>query len=1029
MKLKIITFILCCFSLVSAWSQTIITGTITDESEMPLMGVNIMVKGTKIGANSDFDGNYSISAKEGQILNFTYLGYETKEVTITSKKTLKIVLKESAAQLDEVVVVGYGQQKKESVLGAISQVKGTTLLESGTTNIINSLSSIAPGVNIIQSSGQPGEEAGEIYIRGQSDPLILVDGIEVVGGFNNIDTRDVENISILKDGAATAVYGIRGANGVIIITTKRGRIGKPQISFSSEVSRKNIATSPNVLNSYDAQRTLNQGILNDQNYGAGYTSEEDLAHFKSGEFPYLYPNTDWQDVLFKDYATSINSTFSIRGGNEFVKYYGSAGYVHEGDVVKTEQYHNYDPEYKFQKFTFRANLDFTLSKTTELKTSISNRLETRTKPSNSFASKPNFLGLYTSAPGGVVPVYPAEVMEQYPDPLFPGLTEDRFGFGPNPWAGVNNGGLNVSNKTVFNVDLELKQKLDIITEGLTFTLKYNYNSSYTTSKSTSFDGGIAVRQDAYTLNRDGTWFAAEGTDYEKSDYYIEGSEGVNDNSNIEYGRLQLNYVRSFGKHNVTALGLFSRSKRVTRVDFPYFQEDWVARATYDYDQHYFFEAAGSYNGDESFYEGYRFKLFPSFSLGINLAKENFIKEHLPQVNNFKVRYSYGQAGNKAGLKIANTSPTQYQRWLYDSYYGYDGSTSRSRYYFGEVTDDVLTVIKELKIGNPVLTWATVTKQNLGVDFGLFDNKISGSLDFFTDNRTGLIGTPRVPLYFGNSATLPKANVNETKSHGIDLALTYKNRTSGGFTYSITGIYGFYENRVVYNTADGPGTPAYTAVAGKPIGTTNLLQTDGYFQSIDELVNYPAYVGDPGLGDYRYIDYNANGTIIGDATEDMVRYDLAKAPKHSYSFRFRFGYQKWSLSALVNGITGYRRTIDESLSYALSQGIAAGLYSQLDTWTPDNTDAAYPALHSSTNPNLTDNNTARIVNLDYLKLRSVNLSYDFDMSNSKRINKLKLYITGNNLFTLSHIEYGDPEGNDPGAYPILTRYNLGLKMDF
>ncbi|KGL58900.1 SusC/RagA family TonB-linked outer membrane protein [Polaribacter sp. Hel1_85] len=1028
MKLKIITLFLCCFSLVSAWSQSVVSGKVTDESAMPLPGVSIIVKGTTTGVSTDFDGNYKITVKKGQILQFLYLGFKNQEITISSQKTINIVMKEDTDQLDEIVVVGYGRQKKESVLGAISQIKGATLLESGTTNIVNALSAIAPGVSIIQTSGQPGEEAGEIFIRGQSDPLILVDGVEVVGGFNNIDTRDVENISVLKDGSATAVYGIRGANGVIIITTKRGRIGKPKISFSSEVTRKNISSTPDVLNSFDAQTALNSGILNDQNYGAGYTNETDLAHFKSGEFPYLYPDTDWQEVLFKEYTTSLNTTLSLRGGNDFVKYYASAGYLQEGDLVNTDQYHNYDPEYKFQKFTFRGNLDFTLSKTTELKTSVSSRLEVKNKPSNTFANTPEFFAIYNSAPGGVVPVYPAEVLEQYIDPLYPGLVEPRFGLGPNPYRDVVNNGLNVSNKTVFNVDLELTKKLDAITKGLTFTLKYNYNSFYNTTRQTSFDGDTGA--ETFTLNRDGTWTALQTTDWEKSDYYIEGSEGVNDNSNIEYGRAQINYARSFGKHNVTAVGLFSRSKRVTRTEFPYYNEDWVARATYDYDAHYFFEAAASYNGDESFYHGSRFKLFPSFSLGINLAKEKFIADHIPQINNFKLRYSYGQTGNKAGLKIPNTTPTQYLRWLYQSSYAYDTNVATSRYFFGEEVDNNLRVIKEYEIGNDVLTWSTATKQNIGVDFGVFDNKISGSLDFFSDNRTGLIATPQVPIYFGNNAILPKANVNETKSHGMDVALTYKNKTSGGFTYAVTGIYGFYENRVVSNALDFPGTPEYAKLAGKAIGTTNLLQTDGYFQSIDELVNYPSYVGNPGLGDYRYIDFNANGTIIGDSTEDLVRYDLQKAPKHTYSFRFNFGYQNWSLSALLNGVAGYERTIDARLAYALYQGIAAGVYNQLDTWTPDNTDAAYPALHSDpANTNLTDNNTARIINLDYLKLRSVNLGYNFDMSNSKKINKLRLYLSGNNLFTLTKFEYGDPQGNSPGKYPLSARYTFGLNMDF
>ncbi|WP_343329198.1 SusC/RagA family TonB-linked outer membrane protein [Polaribacter staleyi] len=1026
MKLKIITLLLCCFSLVSIWSQSKISGTVTDETQMPLPGVSIMIKGTTIGVVTDFDGNYKIAAKKGDVLRFLYLGYKEEDVVVDSQKTINIVMKENAAQLDEIVVVGYGSQKKESVLGAISQVKGTEIVQSGAANITNALSGLSAGLNIVQSSGQPGEDDGEIYIRGNANPLILVDGVEVVGGFSNIDPRDVESISTLKDGAATAVYGIRGANGVIIITTKRGKIGKPVVSITSEVAVKLYPDSYDSLDAFTAQSARNVGIYNDAAFDSGFTSQSDLNHYRDGDLPYIFPNTDWVDYTTKDFVTSFNQSISVRGGTESVKYYASAGYLQEGDITRSEKFFNFDPEYKFERYSFRGNLDFTLSKTTRLKTSVSSRIEdqNKTKGNNSF------LGLFTIAPGSGVPYYPAEVMEQYPDPNYPGLAEVRFPISTT--IGTNTVGSTNNLKTIFSIDFQLEQDLDFITEGLTFTGKYNYISNYQTSSSISFDSSLETRFDKYDLLPDGTWDSFEGPDYERPFDYNLGNESISSTQEISYKKAQLDYKRSFGKHSVTGLAAFSRNKRINNTTFPYFEEVWVGIARYNYDSKYFIEFNGSYNGDETFYTGQKFKFFPSYSVGINLAKEKWVKETIPALNNFKLRYSNGKTGSKAGLKIANTNPTEYQRWQYLSFYDTANPRETYRYYFGEGDTSRLSVVKETQLGNELLTWSTVTTQNLGLEFGLFQNKISGEIEVFKQERTDLISRPSatVPAYLGSSVALPFANLGASESHGFEASLTYKNKTQGGFKYSATAIYSFYENRVLVSAADGPGTPEYTKIAGKPSGASSLLQTDGYFQNIDELVNYPIYAGNPGLGDYRYIDYNANGTVVGTNLEDQIRFDLPKAPQHSYSIKLNGSYKNWSLSALINGIEGHKGLENASLAYALPSGNAAGRLEHLDYWTPTNTDARYPALHAnSVDPNLVAGTTARIISLDYIKLRSVNLGYNFNMDNNESIKSFKLYLSGTNLLTFSDMKYADPEGNSPGSYPLLKRINLGLNISF
>jgi TonB-linked SusC/RagA family outer membrane protein len=1006
-----------------------ITGTVNDVNGNPVLGATIVVEGTTIGTITDFNGAFTLEIPvDSKTLTISFIGYTSQNIQVENNTTFNIILEESNVELDEVVVVGYGTQKKESVLSAINQIKADDILETGSTNMVNALNGLSPGLNIVVKTGQPGADDGQIFIRGNADPLILIDGVEVVGGFSNIDPRDVESISTLKDGAATAVYGIRGANGVIIITTKRGKMGKPKISYTSEVSYKSPTTIPDVLDAYTAQSALNVGILNDQAYGAGYSSESDLEHWRNGDLPYLYPDIDWFDIMLKESALSQNHSVDIRGGTEFVKYYASIGYLQEGDIVQTTKLFNYDPEFNFQRYSFRGNLDFALTKTTTLKTSVSSRFEDRNQPRASGNSQESygafFGGLYNSAPGGTYPMYPAEVMLEYPDPLYPGIAEYRVGSGVNPFAMINSNGVNRHNKAIYTIDFDLEQKLDFITKGLTFNGKYNYISSYANSENITWNGEVNNRLDTYTLQKDASWFSFEGRNYERPLEFNLGNESIEDTEDITYYRLQLNYDNSFGKNNVTAMGLFSRNKRVNGTQYPYYNEDWVGRVTYNYDLRYFVEFSGAYNGDETFARGYRFKLFPSVALGYNIAKERIVSENLPFINNFKIRYSYGQAGDKSGLGN--------NRWQYLSFYDYIKSQANSRFYFGEDINDPLTVLGESQLGNIALSWATVTKQNIGVDFGFFENKLSGNLEFFNDEREDLINRPSatVPGYFGSSVKLPYANIGASKSHGYEASLTYKKRTSYGLSYSITGFYAFNENRVVLSAADGPGTPEYTKVAGKPSGVKALLQADGYFQSIDELVNYPDYAGNPGLGDYRYIDYNANGTVVGNALEDQVRFDLPVVPKNSYSLRLSGSYKGWSFSALINGVSGHKGLISESLAYAIPSGAAAGRPEQLDYWTTNNRDAQYPALHAVGNPNLTSAHTARIMNLDYLKLRSLNLGYDFDMSKFKTLSKLKVYISGNDLFTISNIDYGDPEGNSAGTlYPIIRRINLGVNASF
>lgn len=1021
------------FTAISYYSvaQVVVNGVVNDENGEPLPGVTVIEKGTQNGTITDVEGKYSVSVDANATLVFSFVGYTVEEIPVNSRSSINVSMTLSIMNLSEIVVVGYGEQEKASVLSAIDKVDSKELQEVGSPNLANALSGISPGLNVVIDSGQPGGEDGDIFIRGNADPLILVDGVEIVGGFSNIDPRDVENISILKDGAATAVYGIRGANGVIIITTKRGEEGRPKITWNSEYTIKSPIATPDILGAYEAQKALNAGILNDQAYDAGYSSEKDLAHWRDGDLPYIYPDTDWFDLLVKNSVASHNHSIGLQGGNKFVKYFGSVGFLEEGDIIKTTKFFNYDPEFAFRRYSFRANLDFNLTKTTILRTSVHSRFEDRGQPriqgNNINNLNKVFLGAYRSPPGGVVPLYPAEVMEEYPDELYPGLAEPRFGSGNNLFANLNTQGVNRRYRTIFNADFELQQNLGFLLKGLKAIGRYNFTANYQSTESIVWNGVQHNRIDTYTLERDGRWFSFEGRNYEKPLEHNLNDDNLNNTRENTYYQVQLRYKNNFDKHNITAMALFARLKRTINTSFPSFNEDWVGRATYNYDYRYFVEINGSYNGDETFAEGYRFMFFPSFALGYNLANEPFARENFGALSNFKMRYSYGQAGQKSGLKRPNSDESE--RWQYLSFYD---DLTNNRYFFGEDLADPLRVIFEDQIGNTVLTWATVTKQNIGVEFGFFEDKLSGNLEFFEDRRRNLIRRPSgaVPSYVGSTAQLPFANLDETKSHGWELELTYRDTTPGGFKYSIGGFYGFNENRIITSVLDGAETPVYSRVAGKPSKAVPLLQTDGYFQNIDEVVNYPEFAGNPGLGDYRYIDYNANGTVIGNANEDQIRFDLPRAPKNSYSIRLSAAYKGFSVSAMFNGVFGHEGLIIDPLAYALPDGEAAGRPGHLDYWTPNNRDAAYPALHAENNPNLFAPHTSRIIDFDFLKLRNANISYDFKTDQLKNISSLRLYVNGNNLLTFSDIDFGDPEGKFAGGlYPVVRRVNLGIRVGF
>jgi len=692
-----------------------VNGIVKDEVGVTMPGVNVFVKGVNIGTITNQEGEFSLQVPStSSILSFSFIGYETQEKEVGNNTYLEITMIPSSESLEEVVVVGYGTQKKESLISAISQVKGTDLRKMGVPNVSGALSGTTAGVNVITQSGQPGEETADIYIRGRSSlnesrALILVDGVEITGDFSNIDPNEVEAISILKDASATAVYGVKGANGVIIITTRRGTLSKPRMTFMSESTFKQPTRFPERLGAYETMQLANVAYKNDQRWGDIHSEEHMLNHLNNVN-PYLYPDVQWYDEIVKEVALSQRANYTVQGGTDFVKYFGSLGFLNEGDIFKTEKQGDNDPRFNYKRYNFRTNLDFNLAKRTTLAVNLSGRLEDHNRPnmSEEALQRTIYELAYTLPPHYFPARYPADIFDDFPDPNNPDANTERLGDINlvelyNPLERMNKMGFISETGSMITSDFELDQNLDFITEGLSFTGRFSYSSDYSYSR--DYDYSVPT----WHLHEDGTWEIIGDPDGQEDVLRVWDNENLTYFNRSHYYRLQILYENAFGKHTISAMGLFSRrnykwgSREI--INFPRFREDWVGRVTYNYDNTFLIEGNGAYNGSERFAPGKRFGFFPSGAVGWNISNMEIFADNIPVVSLLKIRYSYGQVGSEAGA----------DRWMYQGEYSADSKL----YQFGVNYDDQGGTLIESKLANPNATWETATKENLGFEINFF----------------------------------------------------------------------------------------------------------------------------------------------------------------------------------------------------------------------------------------------------------------------------------------------------------------------
>lgn len=1027
-----VLFILCMAVLakssVYAQDSQKIKGRVIDGKEEPVIGATIYVKGTTNGAVTNIDGEFSINPPVSgeQTLVVSFIGMLTREIDIQNRDYLEIILSEDVKQLEDVVVVGYGQQKRESVVGSITQTNSKVLERAGgVTNLGAALTGNLPGVITTSSTGMPGAEDPRIVIRAQtswnnSDPLVLVDGIE--RSMNTVDISTVESVSVLKDASATAVYGVKGANGVILITTKRGSEGKASIQVRTNQTLKFVSKLPEKYDSYDALMLRNMAIerelpLSQTGWG-DYTAMGEIYKYRypaNEEEWNRYPNTDWEEELFKDYALSNNTSVNVSGGTEVVKYFTSVNFVHEGDLFKTFQNgRGYKAGYGYNRLNVRSNLDFQLSKTTKFSTNLFGSNGVRKLPwgaSNSDAAY--WAAAYRTAPDAMRPVYSDGTWGWY---------APRNVDQPNSVYLLAMSGVEKRTTTQINTDFILDQDLDFISDGLSFKANLSFDNRFLEE-----DRGI---NDLYN-NAQRKWInpVSGETVYEQvvdSGTQLDHSDGVRWSSmpgavnrgatfRKLYYYLQLYYTKSFGANEITTMGLFSREKYATGSEFQHFREDWVFRATYNYAMKYFIEANGAYNGSERFGPEYRFAFFPSISAGWNISEEHLVKD-LGFIDQFKVRASWGKIGDD------NINA----RFLYVDQWSYGGNTL-----MGDIPSNTpYTYYRISSLGNENISWETVEKRNIGIDYVFFNGLITGAVDFFNDRRSDILvsGNNRaIPSYFGAQA--PVANLGIVESQGYEIQLNISKLIADGLRVWINSNMTHATNEVIF-ADDAELLPGYQKDEGYSIGQTNSYIDDGFLTSWDDIYGSTERTSNNNNklpGDFNIVDFNADGVID---TYDMAPYGYTGIPQNTYNTTFGIDWKDFNFSAQFYGVSNVTRTVQFPTFHSTANvAYVEGTYFSIDEG------GEIPLPRWTTTVGSDAAGTRYLYDGAYLRLKNVEIGYKLDkhLVNRFGMNSFRFYITGSNLWLWTKMP-DDRESNfsgssSYGAYPTVKRINLGLEITF
>ena len=1004
-----------------------ISGTVKDSKGIPLPGVTVVVKGTTLGIITDADGKYVLTLPaDAKTLIFKFIGLKAQEIEIDGKRIFNVVLEEEIIDVEEVVIVGYGRQKKETVVGAIATIKATELLQSPQANISNALVGRLPGLFAVQNSGEPGKDQSTLRIRGigtfagDQNPLIMVDGIETPN-YNNIDPNEIESLTILKDASATAVYGVRGANGVLLITTKRGQTGKPKISLTTSAAITILPFLRPQMNSYEYTSNYNKGQAYDSfvngNYNPKYT-DTDIALYQSHEDPIFHPDVDWVDYMLKDYSSQTQSNLNISGGTEKVKYFVSLGYYTETGMFNTDIIDaGYDPQIRYKRYNMRANFDFQITKRLSAAMDIATQIDDRRYLGNwSTALFFNMLSSQTpiSSPGvidnKVITLNTVMGTGTFAPPLAL-LKGFRRDFGNN-----------LSGSVRFNYNL------DQITNGLSARALISYKNFNSQNQYYNFMAEGLYKAEALKATDGSTIIQQSG---EFAAWQFSESADKNRRTDLEVG---LEYTRKFGDHNVGGLLMYNQQKIFNpglAFLVPRGHQGIVGRVTYSYKNRYLTEFNLGYNGTENFAPGKRFGFFPAYSAGWVASQEPFFPAN-NYVTFIKIRGSYGEVGND---EIGGT------RFLYrPTSYTY----TNNGYYFGQYGSNYqgYRVSNEGSLGNPDLTWERAKKMNIGAEINLFNNKISITADYFIEKRDNILANKgTIPQIIG--MTLPAYNLGKMKNGGFDGDISFNNKL-GSFVYYIKANYTYAHNVIEFQDEVLQPYP-YQYRTGQRYGQRFGLVAEGLFNTWEEVnvANRPVYSWSSNKiqpGDIRYKDVNGDGRID---VNDQVPIGYSNFPEKIFGISLGGSFKGFDISILFQGAANVSMYPSRNSIQGFVTGGGANKDLDLYSWTYERYTQGllikYPRLNGSggsASDHLYQGSTFWYEDASYLRLKNMEIGYTLSKGLIKRIGlgSVRIFVNGNNLITWCKLFPGeDPEYPNVSAneepYPVESIYNLGLRINF
>jgi len=1004
----------------SSAPENIINGTVKDAQGNPLSGVSVIVKGTKKGTSTDTHGNFTIEVNAGEVLEFTIVGYQKKSATVGQDNNITVVLEIEAVTNNEVVVVGYGTAKRATLTGAISAINGKEILQSPATNVSNSLVGRLAGLVAVQPSGEPGNDASTIRIRGintfgNNDVLIVVDGIPG-RSLDRIDPNSIESVTILKD-ASAAIYGAQAANGVILITTKQGKIGKPQITLSLNSGYAQPTAIPKMADAATYVTMLNE--ISAYNGTSEIYTKDDIQKYKDGSDPWGHPNTDWFKSVLKPRSEQYAANVSLSGGSEFARYFVSVGYKHQdGDYYHSGTFYN-QPD-------FRSNLNFKINKYINFGFSLAGRQEDRNFQITSANSifqflmrgKPNLPAYW---PNGL----PGPDIENGQNPVV--TSTDIPGYDKNKYYAINsNFKLNIDIPWIKGLSLTGNAAID---KGFRFEKVWQIPWYLYSWDGTSYDANnipVLIK-------------GKKGSDAPQLTEVFSGDQQIVLNALINYERIiAVNHTIKVmvGSEKSTGNGdnfdAFRKNFTSGAIDqlfaggsaemnnsgsaYTSARLNYFGRVNYSYKEKYLAEFVWRDDGSYIFPEAHRFGFFPGVSAGWRISEENFWKKNIKFIDNLKIRASWGQTGND---RVAE--------WQYLSTYAFGNFLGFAYTPFvtnGNVENPTLY---ETRIPNPIATWELATQKDIGFDAQLLNNKLSIEFDYFDYLRSKILAQRNASVPSSTGLTLPLENIGRVSNKGYDFTIGYKDH-AGAFNYQIS-VNGSYAHNKILFWDETPGSPDYQKSTGKSIGGNLYYQAIGIFKDQAAIDKYPHWIG-ARPGDIIFKDVNGDGFITSD---DEVRNDRSNIPRFVGGITVNLQYKGFDLSILLQGATG-------AVSYLTMQSGTAGNFLESfakSRWTTTNTDASSPRTFDGSEYWL-QSNTFFLKNTDYLRLKTFQLGYSISpkIIQSSGIQNMRFYLSGFNLFTYSPAYKDfDPEAAAGGGfatgqgYPLQRVITAGLTLTF